>query len=433
MGPPQSTRYDRIHDNESDDHRTRSARDRDRVLYSGAFRRLAGVTQVAAPLDSHLFHSRLSHSLEVAQIGRRIAERLLAQKPRSLSPHLDPDVVEAACLIHDIGHPPFGHVAEGELDRLVRRKNEGGFEGNAQSFRIVTNLAVHRDSYEGLDLCRATLNAVLKYPNRRNLDDKTSKEFRKFGAYAEDLGAFNWAREGWPENHRSLEAEVMDYADDIAYSVHDIIDFYKAGLLPLGTLRRDPDEYNAFIEAWEKDRVVRLPPDVKARPKKYKTLLGLFLVHRHYMGTKDQRASLRAIATAKIRQYDKAARVTKENGQYVLKRNEAVDLEIEFLKRVFYHYLISNPRLTTMQHGQKRIIRELFKAFFDATGRKDVATIIPGRFLDQYESLQNLSAKPERARLACDIVSSFTDAQALTLYRRLNGNDPGEISDIVTW
>jgi dGTPase len=404
------------------------------VLYSGAFRRLAGVTQVAAPLDSHLYHSRLTHSLEVAQIGRRIAERLLAQKPRALRPYLDPDVVEAACLIHDIGHPPFGHVAENELDKLVRSKgNPSGFEGNAQSFRIVSRLAVHREEYEGLDLSRATLNAVLKYPWPRNLDDRSTKEYRKFGAYQEDLQCFDWARDGWPAKTRSLEAEIMDYADDIAYSVHDIIDFYRAGLLPLGTLYREADEYDAFIESWEKDKSVPLPQEIQAHPKKYKRLLGLFLVHRHYVGTRDQRASLRLIATAKIRQYDKAGRTQKVEGGYVLKRNPAVDLEIAFLKRVFYHYLISNPRLTTMQYGQRGIIRNLFAAFYRAMGSPDLATILPGRFLDLYQGLQDRMPKPERARLACDIVSSLTDSQALALFRRLNGNEPGEISDIVAW
>lgn len=137
-------RYKRFHASKSKDDRQESQRDRDRLLYSSAFRRLAGVTQVIAPGEGHVFHNRLTHSLKVAQIARRLAERILS-KQSSLAEQLgvDPDVCEAAALAHDLGHPPFGHVAEKELDRLVVEHGlMDGFEGNAQSFRIVNSLSV---------------------------------------------------------------------------------------------------------------------------------------------------------------------------------------------------------------------------------------------------------------------------------------------------
>src|SRR6478609_9031210 len=141
--PSKSTlRVRRFHDNAPNpegDYRAPSQRDRDRVLYSSSFRRLAEVTQVVAANSGYVFHNRLTHSLQVAQVGRRIAEKLNLLQPETKE-FVDPDVVEAACLAHDLGHPPFGHIAEQKLNELAGADIDG-FEGNAQSFRIVTRLS----------------------------------------------------------------------------------------------------------------------------------------------------------------------------------------------------------------------------------------------------------------------------------------------------
>src|SRR6266446_506141 len=145
----------------SDDPRRPAERDRDRILYSAAFRRLAGITQTVPGDLEHPVHNRLTHVLEVAQIGRRLAERLIRdpkQKEAALALEIDPEVVAAACFAHDLGHPPFGHIAEEALDEMARGAGApGGFEGNAQSFRVVTKLAEHKEGFQGLDLTRATL------------------------------------------------------------------------------------------------------------------------------------------------------------------------------------------------------------------------------------------------------------------------------------
>src|SRR5262249_38306651 len=157
-------RASRLHETRSNppnDYRTSFQRDRDRILYSSSFRRLAEVTQVVAANSGYVFHNRLTHSLQVAQVGRRIAEKL-NQTQHESQKFICPDVVEAACLAHDLGHPPFGHTAEQTLNTLA--KKIGGFEGNAQSFRIVTRLASRSLKYGGLDLTAATLSAILKYP-----------------------------------------------------------------------------------------------------------------------------------------------------------------------------------------------------------------------------------------------------------------------------
>ena len=146
------------------DSRSPAQKDRDRIIYTSAFRRLAEVTQVASPGDAHVFHNRLTHSLQVAQVGRSLAEKLRAGGAAcDAIGGVDPDTVEAACLAHDLGHPPFGHTAEERLNKLVG-STAGGFEGNAQSFRIVTKLAFKSTKHAGLDLTAGTLAAILKYP-----------------------------------------------------------------------------------------------------------------------------------------------------------------------------------------------------------------------------------------------------------------------------
>ena len=196
------------------DWRTPYQHDRDRLLYFPYFRRLGGVTQVVSSQEglTHVFHTRLTHTLKVAQIARRLAERLKEMENGKIE--IDPDVAEAAALAHDLGHPPFGHTAEEKLNELVQNvkkeasgQDQEGFEGNAQSFRIITRLAVRLNSDEwktnfpGIDLTRATLNAVLKYPWQWKNEGKKNK---KFGAYTEDKEAFDFARNGCENDIRSV-------------------------------------------------------------------------------------------------------------------------------------------------------------------------------------------------------------------------------------
>ncbi len=216
-----------------------------------AFRRLAGVTQVAGPREGHIVHTRLTHTLEVAQIARRLAENLVRAQPDLVVQHggIDADVVESAALAHDLGHPPFGHVAEKELDRLVVEAGVSeGYEGNAQSFRIITKLAFHGEGglsgLPGLDLTRASLRAILKYPWKRAEQGYHSK---KWGLYSSEIEDFAFATEGADGSEiPCLEAQLMTWADDIAYAVHDTEDFYRAGLIPLERLLLNGEERERF-------------------------------------------------------------------------------------------------------------------------------------------------------------------------------------------
>lgn len=244
--------------------RTPAQRDRDRVLYSSAFQRLAYVTQVTASEAGHTFHNRLSHSLKVAQVGRRNLERLQAQvedgelegDAAALVTAADPDSVEACCLAHDLGHPPFGPIAEEELHSRARDHVDDGFEGNAQSFRIVTRLSVRAES-AGLNLTRQTLDGMLKYPWKHWDNDPLpgEKRERKWGYYQDDSDAFEFTRAGWPEEaahelpERCFEAELMEWADDVTFAVHDTDDFFRAGLVPLDRLAEPSgEESKRFLE-----------------------------------------------------------------------------------------------------------------------------------------------------------------------------------------
>jgi dGTPase len=372
------------------DERTAGQLDRDRILYSTEFRRLAGVTQVVSPGQEEIFHNRLTHTLKVAQIARRLAETFIKKQPDIATAWggIDPDVVEAAAMAHDLGHPPFGHLAEEELDDCVRRAtikaNQGplnktqqsrydrteGYEGNAQSFRIITRLAVRRkaESPFGLDLTRATLNATLKYPKQFVPGEK------KYGAYRADSEAFGFARDGATSegDARSIEAQIMDWADDIAYSVHDVEDFYRAGLIPLDRLSQNIDDQHAFRERverrWPKiGRKSPLPEGTSVASIVAGVCSRLIRAKGPYDGTRQRRAELYEVTSSMIHELVSATRLRPPDaGDDGLEIEPKLRCAVTVLKELIWFYIIESPSLAAQQHGQREAVRSLFWTLYEA-------------------------------------------------------------------
>ncbi len=412
--------------------------DRDRIIYCSAFRRLAQVTQVVSAQENHVFHNRLTHSLKVAQVARRLSERLIARQPDIAAKigGIDPDVVEAAALAHDLGHPPFGHTAEEELDKCALQSGlPDGFEGNAQSFRILTRLAIHRVDYFGLNLTRATLNAVLKYPWLRS-PDRSSKRWHKYSIYNLDRESFLFARPD-KSDRQTIEASIMDFADDVTYSVHDLEDFYLAGLIPLELLATDRDELDRFVIEWLREcphnQVAQV---VQANPNRFQNFLDATynLKGQYRPGSFEQKAQIKRVSSQLIQIYIQSVKLSLEYGdrgylQYDLAKEE----ELQFLQRIVWSYVISNPRLSTQRYGQKRIIRTLVEIYLEAIQEGDLS-FIPPRFVREYLELgdcetDSQNVELEKIRMAFDIVAGLSEAEAVFQYRRLTGIERGSFLD----
>lgn len=342
------------------DPRTPGQRDRDRVLYTSQFRRLAEVTQVVGSHELDLFHTRLTHTLEVAQIARRIAERHVRDQDSSI----DPDVVEAAALAHDLGHPPFGHIAEEKLDQLLVDDNQPeGFEGNAQSFRILTKLARRAEVHPGLDLTRASLQAMTKYPWSRGM---AGKHRYKYGYYYPERQDFTWSREGLPStraDRKTPEAEIMDWADDVAYALHDTEDFFQAGFIPLDRLARDEEEQSRFLdrtfERWSREAKVLLG----GREDYESDAANLFYEFpTEPWVSATARGIMARLVPIKINSYVSGLRFDSDS----VTEDEHMRREIDLLKSLTWTYVIEAPALAAQQAGQRKIIETLYHYFVES-------------------------------------------------------------------
>lgn len=449
-------RLDRLNNNEPHtDGRTWYQHDRDRLLHSLALRRLGGVTQVVNPNEGRFFHNRLTHTLKVAQIGRRIAERLLRDpEDARLADHLgglNEDVVESAALAHDLGHPPFGHIGEDQLHKCVVKYNpQDGYEGNAQSFRIVTRLEVSRIDIRGLDLTCATLQALLKYPwLKPNAPHRHEIRNRKWGAYRTEHKMFDSARElrmsydGVDEfTGMSLEAAIMDWADDIAYATHDLEDFFRAGFIPLDRLHIDSfgieklprEEFLDAIVKWKFPDWTNEPQERLA--KVFNELMQNIPLQR-YCGTRKEQGHLRGIISNLIDRYVSNTHINLraiENPQEVrLLIPSDYLLEVKLLKALTRFYVIHNRAMMTQQHGQAKVIEELFGFYFSASVENRSSSILPTEFQNIIE--EELNRNPDfsedaiRARVVADLISSFTDDEAFKMHQRLSGLNFGSVLD----
>ncbi len=385
------------------------ARDRARIVHSSALRRLAAKTQVVAPLTDDFVRNRLTHSLEVAQIGRDLGMAL----------GCDGDVVEAACLAHDLGHPPFGHNGEAALDAVAA--GIGGFEGNAQTLRVLTRLepkVVDDATGEpgGLNLTRATLDACTKYPWRRGEGPVPGK----FGVYADDAGVFAWLREGAPGERRCLEAQVMDLADDVAYSVHDVEDAVVGGHLEPSRLA-DGDEVARVVAqtcAWYLPQVE--PAEVEEALARLRAIPAWL---DRFDGSHRALAALKDMTSELIGRFSAAAeRATRERyGPGPLLRYDAdvvvprpTLLEIGTLKGVAAVYVMTAEARQPVYAEQRDMLTEL---------AEELARLAPEGLEPPFAAAWAAADDDgARLRVVVDQVASLTDTSAVLRHERLAGS-----------
>lgn len=421
-------RDDRRHNPKSGDQRTPFEKDRDRILYSSAFQRLAGITQIVRAGEADVFHTRQQHSIKVAQIGRRLGQ-LLKREQGELAENwgLDEEVLEAACLAHDLGHPPFGHIGEKVLNDLVEDHGQsGGFEGNAQTFRILTKLAIRLpdDDKPGLDLTRATLNATLKYPWMWASSGKPSK---KWSAYTSEKDDFEFARKGCPAKQQSLEAALMDWCDDVAYSVHDLEDFQRCNAIPWASIFEDPTaviEHAAEAQGSKaKTTIARL---TKAWDQLATNLEGRFgtLLRGTYEGSREQREQLRRMTSEFIGRYIHAPTINAVGSSEPMSVDQGSRDEVDLLKQITRDYIISSPTLSAQQRGQREIISSLYEILKKESKKGQIPPWLPVRL----RYLRNLSNELD-ARFVCDCIAGLTEREAIGLHARLTGSTSGSVLD----
>jgi dGTPase len=378
-------------------------RDRARVLHSAALRRLAAKTQVVEVGSGDFPRTRLTHSLECAQIGRESAGVL----------GCDPDLVDAACLAHDLGHPPFGHNGESALATFAA--GCGGFEGNAQSLRLLTRLEAKMPG-AGLNLTRATLDATLKYPWPARPGQV------KFGVYADDADVFAWIRSGAPPEKLCLEAQLMDWADDVAYSVHDLEDGLQAGMITLGALR-DPAEQKTVAALTADEYCAPGSVTVDELCEVIAGLLALPCWPAAFDGSLESMAGLKNLTSELIGRFCSSAqaatlgarppgvRLTRYAADLVVPRQQR--LECALLKGVTAQYVMTRAGAAQTQARERELIAELAAA---------VLAGAPGALEPVFRAAFAAAGSDEdRLRVVVDQIASLTDTSAIAWHGRLCG------------
>ena len=394
--------------------RTAFERDRARLVHSSAMRRLGAKTQVLTPGTDDFSRTRLTHSLEVAQIGREMGRALGA----------DPDLVDTACLAHDIGHPPFGHNGETALAEAA--ENIGGFEGNAQTLRVLSRLEPKilglNGEGAGLNLTRASLDACVKYPwsyAERPFKPDGSRS-PKFGVYDDDAPVFDWLRADTPpesNGKRSFEAQIMDFADDIAYSVHDVEDAIVGGRVDFSMLD-NPDIVWEIIVATQDWYGEWHDGDELAAA--FNRLNNSGILVKGFQGSRRELGALKSSTSSLISRFAGSAQ-TATRGQYGSKpmaRYEGnliippdTKMEILALKGVSVTFVMA-PREHDSRYTQQR---EITHDLVNWVADRAPASLEPD-FADDYLTAADDKAK---LRVVIDQIASLTDVSALTWHAKL--------------
>jgi dGTPase len=427
------------------DHRHATERDRDRILHSAAFRRLQGKTQVFGIGQADFYRTRLTHSIEVAQIARAIAHNL-CEEHSELKRCAAPELAEAVALAHDIGHPPFGHAGEQTLDACMREVSHTAgldgkdclrFEGNAQTFHILVAAEPKSPAYPGLNLTRATLAGVIKYPFER--DDDTDKFI-----FNSDLPMAQWAlshgeglkkarsgnRNARPKT--SIVCQIMDWADDCAYSVHDVEDALQAQFLHPGDFDQARFVRRVF-DRYEETRAAENVPGLGIEETKER-LLDLKRRIMPSDGGGDERAQRKAAMRDILDGLIVAVSLEPLEGS---RRADfswrlAVELESRILavlcKAVIWEAVITDPRVAAVNTKGREILRDLFGLFLEEVLDKKSVALFPRYYRPIIE--EGISrGLDETARAVCNFLALMTDMDALRLHALLRGSKTSSIFD----
>ena len=389
------------------------ARDRARVLHSSALRRLGAKTQVLSPTNGDFARTRLTHSLEVAQVGREMAQDL----------GVDPDVVDTACLAHDLGHPPFGHNGEKALS--VWAEDFGGFEGNAQTLRLLSRIEPKvidpTGQSRGLNLTRASLDASCKYPWARaeGVAEPGGNQSVKFGYYEDDAEVFEFLRQGADSTRKCIEAQVMDFADDVAYSVHDFEDAVVSGYVDLSELASGSNQSEFFskIQSWAGPEL-----SLEGIQAAYSRLSSNMYWLESFSSSMSDQATLKNLTSYLIGSFvgrstehtlasSESKHLVRYNG--VLSVPDDVRAEIAVLKGTVSVFLMTDEKRQPYYLWQREVLSELADALLASNGKH----------LDNYcQSVwAEASTESQKYRVVVDQVASLTDLSALNLHAELIG------------
>ncbi|MCZ6674897.1 MAG: dNTP triphosphohydrolase [Verrucomicrobia bacterium] len=408
-----------IPDRQPDPYRNCFEVDRDRIIHTSAFRRLQAKTQVFQSGEYDFYRTRLTHSIEVGQIGRSICSYLKkSSKHLGEDFHVDPNLVEAVCLSHDLGHPPFGHNGEKTLNRLMREY--GGFEGNAQTLRLITE-TIYSDfkKRSGMRPTRALLDGVLKYKSLYSERDQPENHFL-FDAQKPYLDFVFDGKELAKEfltpdaknKFKSLECQIMDWADDTAYSIHDIADGIRAEFITVDNLEKWASSQK--LTAQESAHVESIIAII--RQGNVDAMLGLKIGEFIHASTLQERSNFMSEVTNRYR--------------FKLSIDPAKQEESELYKRIAFDIVFLSTRVKQLEYKGDRMLERLFEALLENYTRRDqksmrlVSTKLEAR-------LKKAADAPEKARLLCDYLAGMTDSFAIKTFRRLFDPGYGSIVDIV--
>jgi dGTPase len=406
------TDRERFHDEQvkENDRRSPFEIDRSRIIHSAAFRRLQGKTQVFGIMHDAFFRTRLTHSLEVAQIAKGIALRFKR----------DTDLVEAISLAHDIGHPPFGHAGERALNECLERVHAGHFESNAQNLRLLDQIEMKFLEYPGLNLTRATLDGLLKH--------KKDAHARRPVAYESEAGLLAWITRGAPPDRLSLETQIVDWADQIAYSVHDFEDGIHAGMIT--STRMNDDLLRERIQEFADKRSM-----VKVVEATLDFLISQVRAIEEHPDALTRGAARKMLTSALINRFIWAPKIpplhvppaADASPRYIYELIIAPDEQarVDMMRIITQHLIVNDPRVATLERRSHHTITRIF----DELILSKSLFLYPEEFRPLF--LEAGEDERARARVASDYISSMTDRYAEMLYQRLFIPGSGNVFDLV--